>query len=204
MHLAHLRLRDFRNYARLDADFGPGFHLLLGDNAQGKTNLLEAIYLMATLRTFRGVGSAQMVPVRVPAIRTRVVNPYGAGDAVTAALAAGMLDGPPNLAALLDGAAWAAASNSEIECPVVDPTRDPHPGAFVEPHSTAFVRSIDTERRLTGVFAGEHSTVLALKSEPSTYRARLQPRRSHSKCSSKRPRLISMSGIGTKRTCKSR
>src|SRR3954470_13190687 len=61
MHLAHLRLRDFRNYPRLDADFGPGFHLLLGDNAQGKTNILEAIYLIATLRSFRGVGSAQMV-----------------------------------------------------------------------------------------------------------------------------------------------
>jgi DNA replication and repair protein RecF len=61
VHLAHLRLRDFRNYARLDADFVPGFHLLLGDNAQGKTNVLEAVYLMATLRSFRGVGSAQMV-----------------------------------------------------------------------------------------------------------------------------------------------
>ena len=61
MHLAHLRLRDFRNYARLDADFGPGFHLLLGDNAQGKTNILEAIYLMATLRSFRGVGGLQMI-----------------------------------------------------------------------------------------------------------------------------------------------
>src|SRR3954466_14363227 len=61
MHLAHLRLRDFRNYARLDVDFAPGFHVLLGDNAQGKTNILEAIYLLATLRSFRGVGSAQMV-----------------------------------------------------------------------------------------------------------------------------------------------
>ncbi len=61
MHLAHLRLRDFRNYARLDLDIAPGFHLLLGDNAQGKTNILEAIYLVGTLRSFRGVGSAQMV-----------------------------------------------------------------------------------------------------------------------------------------------
>lgn len=61
VHLAHLRLRDFRNYARLDADFAPGFHLFLGDNAQGKTNILEAIYLIATLRSFRGVGGAQMV-----------------------------------------------------------------------------------------------------------------------------------------------
>jgi DNA replication and repair protein RecF len=61
MHLAHLRLRDFRNYPRLDVDFAPGFHLLLGENAQGKTNILEAIYLIATLRSFRGVGSAQIV-----------------------------------------------------------------------------------------------------------------------------------------------
>jgi DNA replication and repair protein RecF len=61
VHLAHLRLRDFRNYARLDVDFAPGFHVIVGDNAQGKTNVLEAVYLMATLRSFRGVGSAQMV-----------------------------------------------------------------------------------------------------------------------------------------------
>ena len=61
VHLAHLRLRDFRNYARLEVDFSPGFHLLLGENAQGKTNILESIYLMATLRSFRGVGGAQMI-----------------------------------------------------------------------------------------------------------------------------------------------
>lgn len=45
----------------MDVDFAPGFHVLLGDNAQGKTNILEAIYLMATLRSFRGVGGAQMI-----------------------------------------------------------------------------------------------------------------------------------------------
>jgi DNA replication and repair protein RecF len=61
MHLARLKLRDFRNYPRLDAEFAPGFHLILGANAQGKTNLLEAIYLLATLRSFRGVGNAQLV-----------------------------------------------------------------------------------------------------------------------------------------------
>lgn len=61
MHLDHLKLRDFRNYARLDVGFAPGFHVLLGDNAQGKTNILEAIYLMATLRSFRGVGGAHMI-----------------------------------------------------------------------------------------------------------------------------------------------
>lgn len=61
VHLAHLRLRNFRNYPRLDADWSPGFHVLAGANAQGKTNLLEAIYLLATLRSFRGIGGAQMI-----------------------------------------------------------------------------------------------------------------------------------------------
>ncbi len=42
-------------------DFSPGFHVLVGDNAQGKTNILETIYLLATLRSFRGVGGAQMI-----------------------------------------------------------------------------------------------------------------------------------------------
>ncbi|MBN2506435.1 MAG: DNA replication/repair protein RecF [Verrucomicrobia bacterium] len=74
MHVAHLRLRDFRNYARLDADFASGFHVLLGGNAQGKTNILEAIYLMATLRSFRGAGSASMVRHGQPA--------YGVGSTV--------------------------------------------------------------------------------------------------------------------------
>jgi DNA replication and repair protein RecF len=61
MHLSRLKLRDFRNYVRLDAEFGPGCHVLLGNNAQGKTNILEAIYLLATLRSFRGCGGAQMI-----------------------------------------------------------------------------------------------------------------------------------------------
>lgn len=61
VHLSHLRLRDFRNYGRLDVDFTPGVQILIGDNAQGKTNVLEAIYLLATLRSFRGVGGTQMI-----------------------------------------------------------------------------------------------------------------------------------------------
>lgn len=79
VHLAHLRLRDFRNYARLDADFEPGFHLLLGGNAQGKTNILEAIYLLATLRSFRGVGGAQMTRhgVKGHFVGARVVGQRG-------------------------------------------------------------------------------------------------------------------------------
>jgi DNA replication and repair protein RecF len=51
MRLRHLSLHNFRNYVRLELDLPPGVTLLVGDNAQGKTNLLEAIYYLATSRS---------------------------------------------------------------------------------------------------------------------------------------------------------
>ena len=61
MLVRHLSLTNFRLYARLEADLPGGLTIIQGDNAQGKTNILEAIYLLATLRSFRGVGGAQMI-----------------------------------------------------------------------------------------------------------------------------------------------
>jgi DNA replication and repair protein RecF len=51
MRIEHLSLTNFRNYARLELDFPGRTILLQGDNAQGKTNLLEAIYYLATTRS---------------------------------------------------------------------------------------------------------------------------------------------------------
>jgi DNA replication and repair protein RecF len=51
MRLTHLSLHNVRNFVRLDLDLPPGVIVLLGDNAQGKTNLLEAIYYLATSRS---------------------------------------------------------------------------------------------------------------------------------------------------------
>lgn len=51
MHVTHLSLTNFRNYGRLELDLPAGPILLHGANAQGKTNLLEAIYYLATGRS---------------------------------------------------------------------------------------------------------------------------------------------------------
>ena len=48
MFLDRLELTDYRNYTELAVDFGAHKVILLGDNAQGKTNVLEAIGLLAT------------------------------------------------------------------------------------------------------------------------------------------------------------
>lgn len=51
MQLTHLSLTNFRNYGRLELDLPPHVVLLHGPNAQGKTNLLEAIYYLATTKS---------------------------------------------------------------------------------------------------------------------------------------------------------
>lgn len=51
MRITHLSLNNFRNYGRLELPLSPGATLLVGENAQGKTNLLEAIYYLATTRS---------------------------------------------------------------------------------------------------------------------------------------------------------
>lgn len=53
MRLEKLELWGFRNYETLTAEFDPGVNLILGDNAQGKTNLLEAMVYLSTGRSFR-------------------------------------------------------------------------------------------------------------------------------------------------------
>lgn len=51
MYVSHLSLTQFRNYARLELDLPARIHLFQGENAQGKTNLLEAVYYLATTKS---------------------------------------------------------------------------------------------------------------------------------------------------------
>ena len=54
MIIKSLELSDFRNYDFLNIEFDKGTNILFGDNAQGKTNILEAIYLCATTKSHKG------------------------------------------------------------------------------------------------------------------------------------------------------
>ena len=53
MRIDRLYLRNFRNYTEMNTEFVPGVNLLVGDNANGKTNLLEAIFYLSTAKAFR-------------------------------------------------------------------------------------------------------------------------------------------------------
>lgn len=61
MVLKKLELRDFRNIGACELEFGEGVNLFCGDNAQGKTNLLEAVWLLCGQKSFRGAKDAEMI-----------------------------------------------------------------------------------------------------------------------------------------------
>ena len=61
MKLSKLTLRDFRNYEFLEQEFDPGVNLIVGNNAQGKTNLIEAIAYAGSGKSFRAMKQSEMV-----------------------------------------------------------------------------------------------------------------------------------------------
>ncbi|MGN0166343.1 MAG: DNA replication/repair protein RecF [Lachnospiraceae bacterium] len=61
MIIQSLKLSDFRNYENLDINFSEGINILYGDNAQGKTNVLESMFVAATTKSHRGSKDKEMV-----------------------------------------------------------------------------------------------------------------------------------------------
>ena len=61
MVIKSLELADFRNYESLNISFDTGTNILYGDNAQGKTNILEAIYISATTRSHKGSKDREII-----------------------------------------------------------------------------------------------------------------------------------------------
>src|SRR5699024_6355913 len=61
MYLKELQLKHFRNYESLDIKFDNSINVIIGENAQGKTNLLEAIYLLAFSKSYRTANDKEMI-----------------------------------------------------------------------------------------------------------------------------------------------
>jgi len=61
LHIQKLKLRYFRNYKDLGIEFGEGYNIIYGDNAQGKTNIIEAIFLCASGRSHRTSRDLELV-----------------------------------------------------------------------------------------------------------------------------------------------
>lgn len=61
MYIQSLRLNNFRNYENLELSFSSGTNILYGNNAQGKTNILEALYMIATTHSYRGAKDRDLI-----------------------------------------------------------------------------------------------------------------------------------------------
>lgn len=100
MHFESVQLIQFRNYARAEVPLAPGLCLLLGDNGQGKTNFLEAVYLLGNLRSFRTHRLEQLIRWSTPGAEAHGALSTAAGREtlsvhLTAASRRVLLDGRP-------------------------------------------------------------------------------------------------------------
>ncbi len=83
MYLTHLSLTDFRSFTRLDMNVPRRILLLVGNNAQGKTTLLEAIYFLATFTSFHASNDRQLINFLMsgePLAVSRIVADYKRGE----------------------------------------------------------------------------------------------------------------------------
>lgn len=61
MYIKNTELLNFRNYSSLSIDFSRGVNIITGDNAQGKTNLLESLFVLSLSRSFRTSKDSEMI-----------------------------------------------------------------------------------------------------------------------------------------------
>ena len=69
MHVTSLKLENFRNYGTLRIEPGEGLNIFVGRNAQGKSNLLESLYILATSKSSRAGKDIELVRFGTPAAR---------------------------------------------------------------------------------------------------------------------------------------
>ncbi len=76
MYLKHLNIRNFRSYGSAQLRFDRGVNYIIGGNAQGKTNLVEAVYYLSTGRSFRTNRLSNLIKWGLPAFRIKagIVN----------------------------------------------------------------------------------------------------------------------------------
>ena len=61
MKIEHIKLTNFRNYDELELDFNPNINIIVGNNGQGKTNILESIYVLSLSKSNRDGYDSDMI-----------------------------------------------------------------------------------------------------------------------------------------------
>lgn len=103
MHLNRLLIRHFRNLGKQELSFPPEGVAIIGENAQGKSNLLEAIYYLETFRSFRGSRDEQLVSFNEEAFRVAATLETGSEVERPTEIAAAFLKRGKQKKVTLDG-----------------------------------------------------------------------------------------------------
>ena len=64
MYITNIKLTNFRNYKEQEIKLNPNLNIFYGDNAQGKTNILEAIFLCSLGKSFRTKKDQELIRLR--------------------------------------------------------------------------------------------------------------------------------------------
>ena len=73
MKVKEVSLKNFRSFERFSCEFKEGTNIILGENATGKTNILEGIFVFATAKSFRGGKDAEMIRFGENACESEIV-----------------------------------------------------------------------------------------------------------------------------------
>ena len=73
MIIESLELKNYRNYKELHINFDPGTNVLYGDNAQGKTNILESIFVSGTTKSHKGSKDRELIRIGQEEAHIRVL-----------------------------------------------------------------------------------------------------------------------------------
>ncbi|HUZ76443.1 MAG TPA: DNA replication and repair protein RecF [Chloroflexota bacterium] len=171
VHLAHLSLRNFRNYAALEMPLEPGLIVLHGPNAQGKTNILEAVALLATGSSYRAASDRETIRWEAPPedrvaritgrVRLPALDETGARIASEPNPLPGQVAAANASASAADDSGAAEATEFEVELLVAD-----MPGLSTKRAriNGAARRVVDLVGRLTMVFFGPDQLDLVIGS----------------------------------------
>ena len=61
MQIKKIKLQNYRNYDDFEIEFGKNLNIIIGNNAQGKTNLLESIYVLAVTKSFLSIKEKDLI-----------------------------------------------------------------------------------------------------------------------------------------------
>lgn len=73
MYISSVELKNYRNYEYASIPFKDGINILYGDNAQGKTNILESLYVCATTKSHRGSKDKELIQFEQPEAHIRMM-----------------------------------------------------------------------------------------------------------------------------------